>query len=95
LDYVSQYGRFAWNVLLIVLFFLIIVRPIMAWLRREVAPEAPVTEPAALPEGEGEAAEMLPGKMEKGQLTRDQVLQLAQQDPERTVNLIRAWIDEA
>ncbi len=95
MDYVSQYGRTALNILLIVLFFLFIVRPILAWLRREVAPEAPATEPAALLEGEGEAAEMLPGKMEKGQLTRDQVLQLAQQDPERTVNLIRAWIDES
>jgi flagellar M-ring protein FliF len=93
-DMLDRYGRTALNVLLIVLFFLFIVRPILAWLRREVTPEAPPVQPMALPEGEGEAAELPSGRLEKGQLTRDQVLQLAQQDPERTVNLIRSWIDE-
>ena len=100
LDYMRQFGKPAFNVLLIVLFFLFVVRPIMSWLQKEVRPaeeELPSIETEALPEGEGEGAEALPepGKMEPGKLTREQVLALARQHPDRTLNLIRAWIDNA
>ena len=100
LDYLRQFGKPAFNILLIVLFFLFVVRPVMSWLQKEVQPmeeQLPSMEAAALPEGEGEGAEALPepGKMEPGKLTREQVLALARQHPDRTLNLIRAWIDNA
>ncbi|MFH1138382.1 MAG: flagellar basal-body MS-ring/collar protein FliF [Pseudomonadota bacterium] len=99
LDNLRQFGKPAFNVLLIVLFFLFVVRPVMSWLQREIQPaeeKLPSMETEALPEGEGAEAEALPepGKLEPGKLTRDQVLALARQHPDRTLNLIRAWIDE-
>lgn len=90
-DIAKQYGRPAFNILLIMLFFLFVVRPVLAWLKREVQP-TPVT-PEALPMAEEEALPE-PERPIKGQLTRDQVLLLAQQDPDRTINVIRSWIDE-
>ena len=93
-DFLRQYSKLAFNVLLIVLFFLFIVRPVVAWIKREseaglLAPPPPEALPAA------EEAEALPEpEVEKGRLTRDQVLTVARQNPERTVNLIRSWIDE-
>ncbi|MDY6851087.1 MAG: flagellar basal-body MS-ring/collar protein FliF [Thermodesulfobacteriota bacterium] len=92
-DYLRQLGRPALNILLIVLFFLLVVRPFMAWLQREAKVELPPPpEKEALAEAEEKT---LPGpKVEDGKLTRDQVMALAQQDPDRTVNLIRRWVDE-
>lgn len=94
-DYLRQIGRPALNIFLIVLFFLFVVRPFMAWLQREAKAELPLPiEREALAEAE-EKEEALPGpKAEEGKLTRDQVMALAQQDPDRTVNLIRSWVDE-
>ena len=94
LEQAQQYGKPVFNILLMVLFFLFVVRPVMGWLQRETTPEAPPIEMAALPEGEEEIALPEPGKPEKGRLTREQALNLAQQNPERTINLIRAWIEE-
>jgi flagellar M-ring protein FliF len=91
-DLARQYGRTVFNILLIVLFFLFVVRPVLAWLKREIQP-APA-EPEALPMAEEEEAMLEPERPVKGQLTRDQVLLLAQQDPDRTINVIRSWIDE-
>ena len=90
-DLARQYGRTVFNILLIVLFFLFVVRPVMAWLKREIQP-APA--PEALPMAEEEEAMLEPERPIKGQLSRDQVLLLAQQDPDRTINVIRSWIDE-
>lgn len=96
LDYARKYGKPVFSVLLIVLFFLFVVRPIMSRLMKATEPEEPAIETAALPEGEEEAALPEPerDKLEKGRLTQDQILALAQQNPERTINLIRSWIDE-
>ena len=93
LDYARQFGRPAFNVLLIVLFFLFVVRPVMGWLRQEATPPPPSLEAQeALPDRDEEAR--LDAPPEKGKLTREQVLALAQQNPDKTINLIRAWIEE-
>lgn len=91
-EYVKLFGRQFFNIILIVLFFLFFVRPVLSWLRTEAAPEAPEME--ALPEGEVHEALPEPSVPVKGKLTRDQVLALAQQNPERTINLVRAWIED-
>jgi flagellar M-ring protein FliF len=92
-DLLHQHGRSAINIAAIVFFFLFIVRPLLSWLKRETEPVVTEDVPAALPEGEDMGA--IPDyKREPGKLTRDQVLLVAQQDPERTINLLRSWIDE-
>jgi len=94
-SYLKEIGRPAFNILLIVLFFLFVVRPFLGWLQREVKPELPApAEKEALPEAEAREEAKIEAKIEKGKLTREQVLALAQQEPERTVNLIRSWIEE-
>ncbi|MEW5723193.1 MAG: flagellar basal-body MS-ring/collar protein FliF [Thermodesulfobacteriota bacterium] len=96
LDFLRSLGRPLLSILAIVLFFLFGVRPLMRWLYKLSQPEAPEVPLPSLPEGV--AAEALPtpepGRYEKGKLTREQVMHLAQQNPERTINLIRSWIDE-
>lgn len=118
IELVIQFGKPLFNIVLIVLFFIFIVRPIMNWLQRETQPqvtqiEHPPTvaiadheETTAIGDGSPAAAaveggvgsslpEPPPGQpFIKGQLTRDQILGLAQENPERTVNLIRSWIEE-
>jgi flagellar M-ring protein FliF len=94
-DYLDRFGRPALNILLIVLFFLFVVRPLISWVQKEMKPveEVPVQR-EALPEAE--AAPALPdtSKIEPGRVTREQVMALAQQEPEKAVNLIRNWIDQ-
>ncbi|MBW1709901.1 MAG: flagellar M-ring protein FliF [Deltaproteobacteria bacterium] len=92
--YLRQAVRPAINVMLIVLFFLFIVRPLIAWVRRE----ARVTTPA-----EGEEQFVLPGveapaapaelpSAEKA--LPDRAKELASQNPDRTLDVIRTWISE-
>jgi flagellar M-ring protein FliF len=93
LELLERYGRTLANIVLVFLFFLFVVRPIMTWFRRASEPEIQPMEPPALPAGEG--ADALPDfKKEPHRLSRDHVLQVAQQDPEGTINLLRSWIDE-
>lgn len=93
-DYLRQFGRPALNILLIVLFFLFVVRPIMSWVRKEARQALPApTEPQALLERE-DAPAMVETRVEPGKLSREQVLAIANQNPDRTVNMIRAWIDQ-
>jgi flagellar M-ring protein FliF len=77
---------------LIALFFLFVVLPVMRMLTRRPEPEAPEV-PEALPPGE--EPEALPDYgAEARPIDREQALQLARQDPEKTINLLRAWIEE-
>jgi flagellar M-ring protein FliF len=96
LDYLRQYGRTMFNILLIVIFFLFVVRPMVAWLQKQASAQPRALEGPVVALPEGEERQALPDykKSEPGQLSREQVLQLARQDPERTINLLRSWIDE-
>ena len=112
--YLDEYGGAMLNVVLVILFFLFVARPLIRHLTRpkpqaveagagvgmEMAPAGPampVGPGAELPYGEEqemapEALEALAGPRKVG--TRDMILALAQQDPEKTTSVLRAWIHE-
>ncbi|MBU2550730.1 MAG: flagellar M-ring protein FliF [Proteobacteria bacterium] len=93
-EYLGQYGRTAFNIILIVLFFLFVARPMINWIREESAAALPAPQPLEeLPEPEEREALEQP-EVEKGRITREQVQAIAQQNPERTLNLLRSWIDQ-
>lgn len=97
MDYLRQAAKPLVNVLLIVLFFLFVVRPLMGWIKREakVVGQIPaegeeefalpgVERVAALPEDIAEAEIPLP----------DKVREMTNQNPDRALDLIQAWIAE-
>ena len=121
MDYVEKYSMTALNVVLVILFFLFVVRPLIKYLttRAQAAAQqgAVVTAgggggaPAGsrvrqvvvgpgeeLPPGqefEMEAPDMLEAMSQPRKVTtRDMILALAQQDPEKTTAVLRAWIRE-
>ena len=101
MDYAKQYSPAALNVLLVLLFFLMVVRPLMKAITKTAQPaeEAAPGEPARampgeeLPEGVT-PADLLEGEPVKKLGTRELILQLVQQDPERATAVLRAWIQE-
>ena len=108
--YLDEYGSTVLNIVLGILFFLFVARPLIRYLTRPKAveervsvaampagPAMPVGPGAELPSGEEqemapEALEALAGPRKVG--TRDMILALAQQDPEKTTSVLRAWIRE-
>jgi flagellar M-ring protein FliF len=103
-DYLDRYGRPALNLVLALLFFLMVVRPLVkALVARTKVEQVPVGAETAvgpgeeLPPGE-EGRRALEGggvEVERKLGTRDMILALAQQDPERTTAVLRAWIHKA
>ncbi len=91
--YLRQAIRPAINVILIVLFFLFVVRPLIAWVRREARVTVPAAEErVALPgEAEQPAAAELPAAEAP---LPDQIRELALQNPDRSLDVIRTWINE-
>jgi flagellar biosynthesis/type III secretory pathway M-ring protein FliF/YscJ len=148
LDLLREFGRPFLNLLLIILFFLFVVRPILNWLKKEVEPVGSGAEQAVLPDypitgGPGESLPLplpprepvtqadiavqsesdaispqsnLPTdevveadqyedeepeemdetqqKLSYGQLTREKMMPLARENMDRTVGLIRNWIEQ-
>jgi flagellar M-ring protein FliF len=150
LDLLREFGRPFLNLLLIILFFLFVVRPILNWLKKEVEPVGTGAEQAVLPDypspgGGGEslplplparepvtdgvvmaaaqggsdeapAMETLPSEAEEpdqyedeepeemdeeaaqklayGQLSRERVMPMARDNMDRTVGLLRGWIEQ-
>jgi flagellar M-ring protein FliF len=119
MDYVEKYSMTGLNVLLGILFFLFVVRPLMKYLTtraQEVAEGGGAMVAAGgAPGGArvrqvvvGPGEELPPGQemeMEQPDMleamnqprkvtTRDMILALAQQDPEKTTAVLRAWIRE-
>jgi flagellar M-ring protein FliF len=149
LDLLREFGRPLVNLLLIILFFLFVIRPILNWLKKEVEPVGAGSEEAVLPdyptgggsgmgdslplplppseqvnvevtdstavaeapqgdadyaEGEDEAPQYedeepedldtSPQALEYGKLTKENVLPLARENMERTVGLLRRWIEQ-
>ncbi|MDR1578451.1 MAG: flagellar M-ring protein FliF [Deltaproteobacteria bacterium] len=148
LDLLREFGRPFINLLLIILFFLFVIRPILNWLKKEVEPIGSGSEQAVLPDYPGGSGDSLPlplpprervditlasGSPEEplipeqpagqdvdlvsyedespeeveeeeleeeaqrlayGQLNRDNVMPLAKENMEKTVNLLRRWIEQ-
>ncbi|MDR1165803.1 MAG: flagellar M-ring protein FliF [Deltaproteobacteria bacterium] len=147
LDLLREFGRPLVNLLLIILFFLFVVRPILNWLKKEVEPIGSGAEQASLPDypiaggGAGESLplplppreeeisvdpaqaglaeseeeseygpeddetpryddeepeeiETDPLRLEYGKLSRDNILPLARDNMDRTVGLLRKWIEQ-
>ncbi|UQZ89283.1 flagellar M-ring protein FliF [Deltaproteobacteria bacterium Smac51] len=152
LDLVREFSRPFLNMILIILFFFLVIRPILNWLKKEVEPAGTGAESAVLPEyptggpafGDGlplpvqpqaesvqavdidadsldemndmayDIAEMedeAPNYDEEeelvvdsppegvpalayGNLNRENILPLARENLDRTVGLVRSWIDE-
>ncbi|MDR0882882.1 MAG: flagellar M-ring protein FliF [Candidatus Adiutrix sp.] len=143
LDLVREFAHPLINILLIILFFFLVVRPIVNWLKREVEPAGAGAEPPILPElpggpsygdslplpaaaspaplaAAGEETDELPDKayspadeneapdyedeadeddeetpaLAYGNLSRDNILPIARDNLERTVGLVRSWIEE-
>jgi flagellar M-ring protein FliF len=155
LDLLREFGRPLVNLLLIILFFIFVVRPILNWLKKEVEPVGSGAEQAVLPdyplsggggneslplplppreevtgsqamamsqaegqegqeeqggdeseyEAEDEEApdyddeepeepDGSPQRLEYGRLSRENILPLARENMDRTVGLLRRWIEE-
>ncbi len=99
-DYLDKYGRQALNLILAILFFLMVVRPLMKYLMARKAKEEVVGEAVRVGPGEelppGEERDQIEGLDVSRKLgTRDMILALAQQDPERTTAVLRSWIQQS
>lgn len=151
LDIIREFYRPFLNMLLIVLFFFLVVRPIVNWLKKEVEPVGSGAEPPVLPDmpgggsvysdtlpigssasasdddglgipaleggnnldrlpqkpfsesgglmapdydAEGSAEDNEPPALAYGNLSRENVLPIARDNLERTVGLVRDWIEE-
>lgn len=82
----------------ILLFFLLIVRPILGRVKTILSPanlQFDLPKTVAQLEGGNQAGEALPTLTEtKSNNYREQVLGLAKEDPKRTADLIRSWLKE-
>ena len=82
----------------ILLFFLLIVRPILGRVKTILSPanlQFDLPKTVAQLEGGNQAGEALPTLTEtKSNNYREQVLGLAKEDPKRTADLIRGWLKE-
>ena len=149
LDLVREFSRPVLNMILIILFFFLIIRPILNWLKKEVEPVGSGAEAAVLPEspsggpgfGDGlplpvqpesgvslaalndegleeaddmtydltemdedapnydeqemaEASPQGPATLAYGNLNRENILPLARENLDRTVGLVRSWIED-
>lgn len=145
LDLIREFSRPFINLILIILFFFLVVRPIINWLKKEVEPAGSGAEPPVLPEFPGggpsygdslplppaaagvqaaqEPAEALdelpepdyandelgvvpnyddeeeaeaeePPALAYGNLSRENILPLARENLDRTVGLVRDWIEQ-
>lgn len=101
-DYLKDYGKPALNLAIVLAFLLLVVRPVVrAMTGAKAKEEAKAAEAAAAARRVGPGDE-LPGGEEAGLLeepaaprrlsTREQLLALAAQDPERATALLRSWI---
>ncbi|MDR0621660.1 MAG: flagellar M-ring protein FliF [Deltaproteobacteria bacterium] len=149
LDLLREFGRPFLNLILIILFFLFVVRPILNWLKKEVEPVGSGAEQAVLPDypmsgGPGDSlplplppkeaapepliadasvaaqaaaasdqtlpqevedvedyddeepdeTEETPQQLAYGQLSREKMMPLARENMERTVGMLRNWIEQ-
>ena len=89
----KEYGRVAANLLLVILLFLFVVKPILKTVKDIYAPEE---EPdLGLPEADiQEEVEIIPPKP-KVLSIQEKAIALAKEDVDKTSNIIRGWLAEA
>ena len=106
-DYLQEYSKPLLNLVLALLFILLVLRPLMKHFlfkgapmgagvggaERRVGPSEELPPGETPMEGEREMLEALSGK--RKMTTRDIILALSQQDPEKTTALLRSLIHEA
>lgn len=144
-ELIREFYRPVMNLILIILFFFLVVRPIINWLKKEVEPAGSGAEPPVLPEFPGggpsygdslplppaatgaqaaqepadaldelpepdyakddlgavpnyddeeEAEPEAPPALAYGNLSRENILPLARENLDRTVGLVRDWIEQ-
>jgi flagellar M-ring protein FliF len=97
-EYINKYGRMALNLVLALLFFFFVVRPLLRYLMT-ILPQ-PTPEPAAeltgaLAAGELPSAEELEEEERRRKPTViEQIAELVKTNPERATSVLRAWIHE-
>ncbi len=91
LDYAQRFARPLTEFLLIVLFLLLVVRPVLKTFLKRMEPEPPPPE-EALPSSE-EEAEALEGE-EPQPLPQEMALNIIHNQPERAAVLVRRWLAE-
>jgi flagellar M-ring protein FliF len=104
-DYLKDYGRPAMNLAMVLAFLLLVVRPVVrAMTGARAKEEAKAAEAAAAARRVGPGQELAAGEeaalleepaAPRRLSTREQILALATQDPERTTALLRSWIRQA
>ncbi len=91
MNYLKKAAKPLFNLILIALLFLFVIKPFKKWLNeaREFA------GPAALPQGEAvpQLAAGSPGGG-SGQLSKEEILDITKSDPEKIAEVIRAWVRE-
>jgi flagellar M-ring protein FliF len=100
MDLLKSNQRIIINVLLLVFVFLFIVRPLMRKLQQpaQTKPELALPQPqAALPDGGAALPNALPsfeGPAQAAPSLRDKVIHFVEQDPDKTREILRAWLRE-
>ncbi len=92
LDFLSRHGRTILVVVLGLLFFFLVVRPMIKWSGRELQEAMVDTKKLAAPE-EGETSELEDLRHKGG--PRERAALLAEKEPEMSIDVIRSWLHES
>jgi len=90
LDYAERFARPFIEFLLVLLFLLLVIRPVLKTFLKRMEPEPPTPPEEALPEEEAEALE----SEEPTPLPQEIALSIIQNQPERAAVLVRRWLAE-
>jgi flagellar biosynthesis/type III secretory pathway M-ring protein FliF/YscJ len=89
MSYAKKMAKPALNLLLIVLFFFLAIRPFRKWLSQAGQQQVLVSQGSDTPQLEGGGAK---GSPEMEQQT--QLLELTKKNPEMAADIIRSWLSE-
>jgi flagellar M-ring protein FliF len=90
LDYVKKGSRPVFNILLILLFFLLAIRPFKKWLSQ--AEEYVGT--MSLQQGSGPGSDSQTAELQMKQNSRQQLIDATKQNPNVAADIIKTWINE-
>jgi flagellar M-ring protein FliF len=90
--YVKKYTNAAINLLLVLIVFVCVVRPLIRSMREIRIGEYMRSDQTRVPEKEGQPLELIEGMSDIK--TMSEITQLARQDPQKTQRLLRGWLNE-